>query len=283
VKQLIYLLFKGWSYDAFFIWFADYHSLLPVWFAKITRKKSLVVIGGYDINSLPEIHYGSLNNPLRSWFTKNTFRFSTICLPVADVLKNKLLHMFPGKTAFTLPTGQDSTKFSCSDNNREKLCISIAFTSEQQTILVKGLDRVKELAGLMPDYQFLIIGVEEHAKKYFEPLPDNVGLIPPVSHNMLQEYLQKSSFYLQLSRSEGLPNALCEAMLCGCIPIGTQVGAIKEAIGQNGFTIEDWDPKPVIGYIRNVFNQKIDRLAIRNWIITNFSIAKRKARLKDLI
>ena len=54
LKELIFLVFNIRKYNAVFIWFGDYHSFLPVLFAKWFRKKSYVVIGGYDVSTLSE-------------------------------------------------------------------------------------------------------------------------------------------------------------------------------------------------------------------------------------
>jgi glycosyltransferase involved in cell wall biosynthesis len=43
---------------------------------------------------------------------------------------------------------------------------------------------------------------------------------------------------MQLSISEGFPNAICEAMLSGCVPIGSDVAAIPEIIGDTGFILK---------------------------------------------
>ena len=54
----------------------------------------------------------------------------------------------------------------------------------------------------------------------------------------LRKYFSTSQFYIQASRLEGLPNALCEAMLCECIPIGNSVFGIPSAIGNTGMLFE---------------------------------------------
>jgi len=51
VKELFFLVLHIRKYDAIYVWFGDYHSLLPVLFAKWFRKKSFVVIGGYDVST----------------------------------------------------------------------------------------------------------------------------------------------------------------------------------------------------------------------------------------
>ena len=48
-RQLLFLTTNFWRYDSVYIWFADYHSLLPVLFARMSGKKSYVVIGGYEV------------------------------------------------------------------------------------------------------------------------------------------------------------------------------------------------------------------------------------------
>jgi hypothetical protein len=55
LRQFFFLLFRGWKNDAFLIWFADYHSFLPVLFARIFSKKSAIVVGGYDLTAFPSI------------------------------------------------------------------------------------------------------------------------------------------------------------------------------------------------------------------------------------
>lgn len=282
-KQFLFLLLLGWKYDVFFIWFADYHSLLPVWFAKISRKKSIIVVGGYDVNYFPEFNYGSFNNPIRKFFTKQSLRQVTYALPVAEDLEKKLLLISPKTATITIPTIQNENKFNITNTIRKKHILTIATVLTHQTFMIKGLDRFKELAFLMPDYQFLIIGINENAKKLFDPIPENLLLIPPVKHEELQVYLNRSSFYLQLSRSEGLPNALCEAMLCGCIPAGMNVGDVKIAINKYGLTMDEWNPELLSDFIRKNYPYKSKRAQIRNHIITKYNQSKRKEKLNELI
>ena len=67
--------------------------------------------------------------------------------------------------------------------------------------------------------------------------PENVKFTGWVSDDELLQLYQKSKVYCQLSRYEGLPNVLCEAMLCECIPVGTKYCGIPTAIGNTGFYV----------------------------------------------
>src|SRR3954451_25167092 len=52
------LLVAVWRSDLVFGWFASWHTFWPVTLAWLLRRPSVVVIGGFDTASLPEIDYG---------------------------------------------------------------------------------------------------------------------------------------------------------------------------------------------------------------------------------
>jgi len=282
-RELWFLVFNIRKYDAVFIWFGDYHSFLPVLFAKWFHKKSYVVIGGYDVSTLSEYNYGSFNKPIRSFFTRNTFKFVDLCLPVADALKEKLFLICPQAKSETLATSVNPDKFNFSDYQRSKRIITVSGTENHQRLMIKGLDRFRELALLLPEFEFIIIGAKDSVKHYFEPLPTNLILLPPQQFDQMNQYYQSASFYAQLSRSEGLPNALCEAMMCGCIPFGTNVGDIKVAIGDTGMTINEWSPELLVDFVRKNHNNKSLRDNARERIITLYDPSKRVNRLRQLL
>jgi len=283
LKELIFLIFRGFKFDSVFIWFGDYHSLLPVLFAKIFRKKSFVVIGGYDVSTLSEYKYGSFSNPIRAFFTRNTFKFVDICFPVAEALRKKLLVINPKATAETIATSVDTEKFSFSEYERSKSIITVSGTDNHQRLMVKGLDRFRELAICLPEFEFYIIGASYGVRAYFEPLPANLNLLPAQQFDQLTQYYVNASFYAQLSRSEGLPNALCEAMLCGCIPVGTNVGDIRVTIGNAGLTIDDWKTEALVDFIRMNHNNIQLRDRARERIITLYNPEKRMERFRQLM
>ena len=283
LKEFVFLIFNGFKFDSVFIWFGDYHSLLPVLFAKIFKKKSFVVIGGYDVSTLSEYGYGSFSHPIRSFFTRNTFKYVDICFPVAEALRKKLLIINPKAKAETIATIVDIEKFNFSEYERPKQIITVSGTENHQRLMVKGLDRFRELATYLPEFEFIIIGATDTVKSYFEPLPPNLTLLPPQQFDQLTQYYESASFYAQLSRSEGLPNALCEAMLCGCIPVGTNVGDIQITIGNTGITIEDWKPEVLVDFIQLNHNNIQLRDRARERIITLYNPAKRIERFKQLM
>lgn len=57
-----------------------------------------------------------------------------------------------------------------------------------------------------------------------------VRFVGNVDHNSVYNFIRKSDLYLQVSRTEGLPRALIEAMSQGIVCIGTRVGGIPELL-----------------------------------------------------
>ncbi len=284
VKEFIYLIFNGFKYDIVFVWFSDYHSMLPVLFAKILGKKSFVVIGGYDVSTLPEYSYGAFSHPIRAFFTRNTFKYVSICLPVAEALRKKLSVINPKVKAETIPTSINPEQFFFSVYERPKRVITVSATENSQRLMVKGLDRFRELAIHLPEFEFIIIGIAEGVKTFFEPLPANLILLPQVQFDHLASYYKSASVYAQLSRSEGLPNALCEAMLCECIPIGTNVGGIPTAIGDAGYLVEYNNDIQIAEAIRRALVSSPESgEKARDRIASHFNIRQREEALKEVV
>ena len=283
IKQFLFLTFHIKKYNVIYIWFGDYHSFLPVLFSMVFKKKSFVVIGGYDVANLPEINYGSLSRPLRKKLTLFSFRHATLCLPVVEGLEEKLTQICPKAKSKTIHTGyqfQLNEKLDF-DATREKIILTVSITGNYQRYMIKGLDRFKELAKKLPEYKFIVVGVKEVAKSLFEPIPKNLILYPPVEQNELTTFYKQASYYAQFSRSEGLPNALCEAMLYGCIPLGMEVGGVTTAINTNGLLVKDWAPEICMNYVLS--NSRLNRSQISNEILNKFALKHRIRMLLEII
>ena len=73
--------------------------------------------------------------------------------------------------------------------------------------------------------------------------PENAQRIIVTGHlsnsGLVAQYLRLCDVYLQPSLWEGMPNALLEAMACGCCCIASDAGGIPEVIlhGENGFIL----------------------------------------------
>ncbi|MCX6668837.1 MAG: glycosyltransferase family 4 protein [Methanothrix sp.] len=232
--------------DLSFIWFAGGHALLAVLLCKLFKKKSLIVVGGFDVAKVPQISYGRFTQGwTKRLSTKLALRYADKVLVVDPSLKEDAIRnaQIDGHNIDYLPTGYDGDRFK-PGGDKEDLVITVGYVSVS-VIKRKGFDTFVKAASFLPDARFLLIGkpVDESLESLKKFAPENVEFTGFVSDEELLRYYQRAKVYCQLSAYEGLPNALCEAMLCECIPVGTKRNGIPTAMGDTGFYVPYGDPE----------------------------------------
>lgn len=301
--QFFWLLKNISSADLIYIWFSDYHAFLPVVFSKVFKIPSITVLGGFDCNKFESLNYGIFCSSWRAPLGKFVLQNSSLLLPVDETLikttavakhwgeahPNGVSHNIPNfqNTWKAVATGYDSNIWKPGPIDRPKIVTTIAFCSNHRTALIKGWDLFIETSKLLPDYEFNIVGASSQfaeilAKKY-QP-GDNLKFIPPQPRDKLEKIYHQTSVYVQLSRAEGLPNVLCEAMMCGCIPVGSPVFGIPHGIGDAGFIIKKPEAKTIATAIKQAHTKSSQlRTQARQRITEEFSLEKRAAKLQDII
>jgi glycosyltransferase involved in cell wall biosynthesis len=121
-----------------------------------------------------------------------------------------------------------------------------------------------------------------------EGLADRVNLINWISHNNLPEYLNKLRLLVIPSYTEGLPNIMLEAMICGTPVLATPVGAIPDILkeGETGFIMENNSPACITENInRALDSQNIEKISMnaKKMIETEFTFNKTVKRWKKLL
>jgi glycosyltransferase involved in cell wall biosynthesis len=281
--------------------FAGYHSIIPVIFAKLFNKPCIIVAGGIDCVSFPSVDYGNFNKSLLGKITAWSFKLCSHIAPISDYLVNSsytyqpndyesqgfLFHVKKLMTPYTVVyNGFETNRWYYQNETRKPnsfLTIAANLESESRR-KIKGIDMVIEAAKLFPEFEFTIIG--SNSATYNFIVPKNVSVIPFVAHHQLREIYCKHYFYLQLSMSEGFGNTLAEAMLCGCIPIGANAGAIPFIINKNGYIVmkkDVQDLKDIIAQAISCADKESMRKAARQFILDNFSIEKRADSLYKII
>jgi glycosyltransferase involved in cell wall biosynthesis len=101
----------------------------------------------------------------------------------------------------------------------------------------------------------------------------------------LRQILNEHRYYLQLSMSEGFPNALAEAMLCGCIPIGSAVGDVPAIIGDESLVLPHKDPTKLIELIDRALSMDFEgyRKRARQKIVNDYPYSKRQVELVQAV
>jgi glycosyltransferase involved in cell wall biosynthesis len=181
--------------------------------------------------------------------------------------------------AVVIPTGYDP-EFYRPSGTKERIVLSVCSVNNHRG-LVKGIDIFAECARMMPDIKFVLVGTRGDAVKLLGEVPINLEVIGSLPPQDLLGYYQKAKVYCQLSMREGLPNAVCEAMLCDCVAVGSDVQGIRTAIGEHGFLVPYGDVSRTCDAIRKAMES--DGMGGRDHIIASFPDSKRRDGLTELI
>lgn len=274
-----------------------YHSLLASIVGRITRTPVLIIVIGTDAIKMPEIRYGHFRNKPLAWCTKLSYRTATALLPVHKTLieydytfedvsfkKQGVKAFVPNISTpiFEVNNGFDFDFWSFSSANRRKANSFLTVAANVETskrFLVKGIDLFLKMAEQFPDFKFTMVGTLLPGYQ----LPPNVRLLRNQTAEQLAQLYAEHAFYVQLSRSEGFPNSLCEAMLCGCIPIVSAVGGQPDIVGDHGVIIERNEPDLMRRKFELAISSELTPEQVRSRIIDNYPISKRKEELLAVI
>lgn len=250
--------------------FAGFQSYIPFvvfgWFGK----KRIIVAGGTDCVSFPSISYGNFSrSPLR-WFTRRSFEKADLILPVHGSLieyeytysdadgPRQGYRVFCGTIKAieqVIWNGYDpQIWYPRNVERRPKSFITVgAGFGTRFGFQLKGIDLVLQLAEALPGCTFTIVGGDTLP---VGKVPANVTLMKQVPNDRLPEIYSAHEYYLQLSMSEGFPNALTEAILCGCVPLASSVGAMPMIVEDERCILKKRDVAQLITLVNNVLTTK---------------------------
>lgn len=298
LQQLWLLLRTAGSTDLYVSYFAGYHSFLPGVFAKVFRKPFLVIAAQTESICYPSIQYGNYHKPIYGMFTRWSLRMANHITPVHKTLIESrntyypndgeaqgIKHFVPNiKADFTeIPYGFDANAWQPSLEKVPNTFITVAHIWNHARYVLKGVDLILEVAPRFPQCHFTVIGLTYTPPV---PIPENVTVTGLMPNEEVKKLLQKTQFHLQLSISEGHPNALCEAMLSNCIPIGSAAASMPETIGDTGFIVEKRDADAFANAIEKAINHPNKAqlaAAARERIVTNYPLSRRENAFRAVI
>jgi glycosyltransferase involved in cell wall biosynthesis len=272
--------------DVTFTWFASVYAFMTVVLGKVMRKKSIVVVGGVDASKYPEIGYGIWSTPWKAVLVKHAMRNAYKLLAVDPFLRGQIVRLaeYDGQNIECIPTGYDSARWFAS-GTKEPFVVTVAACETENRMKAKGLEILFNVASEMSDTRFVVVGLSGSlGEKARGKVSSNVEVIPYIEREELLQYYQRAKVYCQPSYIEGLPNSLCEAMLCECVPVGTNVGGIPTAIGEVGFLVNYGDIAQLVESLKKALKSHSSiGVKARNRIKHNFSLKRREDSLLRIL
>ena len=267
-------------------WFGSVYAGFTVLLARVMRKRSIVIVAGVDASKDKEISYGIWLNPWKSIVVRYAFRNADRLIVVDPFLKKEAIRLagYGGANIINIPFGFDSNEWK-PGSHKERMVLTVAACHDRWRMKKKGIDKLFDAARHLPDTRFCVIGISAALMGEMEKeAPPNVELISFVPQKELLPHYQRAKVYCQPSFTEGLPNTLCEAMLCGCIPVGTIAGGIPTAIGDSGYLIPYSDQRALVDALVLALGASEDAGAkARERILHEFTLEKRADALYNVI
>ncbi len=263
-------------------WFTWDQAMWATRFSKLFRKKSVVIVGGFDVVKMPEIPYGNLLYPHPAARTLYALRKANKVIAVSNSLK-KDAENFSGRTDIDIIYhGFDANQY-IPPIHKERFALTVGGVNKS-TLKRKGLETFIKTASLVPDIPFKLIGkVEPDILEFVKGMaPENLQLMGRVNFETLTDEMRKAAVYVQVSAHEGFGCSLAEAMLCGAVPVVTKRGAIPEVVGDTGIYVPYGDPRATAEAVRAAL-EAADGMKARKRVVDHFPLEGRRNRLLKLI
>jgi glycosyltransferase involved in cell wall biosynthesis len=275
------------THDLIFGWFASWHTFLPLVFARLSGKPSVLVVGGYDVANMPQIGYGHQRGGLKKWVSRWTMRFATRLITFSNYSGGEAERnaSISQEQVSTIYIGVPDPFVSLPQGQRGRIALTVG-NVDRSNLLRKGHEAFVRTAALMPDVSFVLAGAwqdsaVDHLRAIATP---NVTLTGWLSDEALGDYYRRASVYVQPSLHEGFGLSVAEAMLAGCVPVVSRVGSLPEVTGNSGIFVDTPAPAAIAKAIAEALTYPEEaRAPIRQRILDEFPLEKRGLLLEQLI
>lgn len=268
-------------------WFAGWHAVLAVLFARLRRRPALMIVGGIDAASLPEIGYGFQRGGPRRWAAR-------FCMKRASAL---LTNSHFSRAELEANAGVDPARVRVVHHGvpdpfgelppppRSPSVLTVGIADERN-LERKGLRPFAEAAAEVPDVPFVLVGrAEGEAGERLRALaPPNLEITGFVEADELAHRYRSAAVYVQASLHEGFGMSVVEAMLAGCVPVVSDRGALPEVVGDAGIVIEGVEPAAIAAGVRRALAAAPEaRERARARAVENFNLGVRERGLTEAV
>ena len=304
--EMIWFVFRNRNEADYIItWFADYHSAILTFLGNMFNLRVIIFAGGQEAVSYPELGKGVYHHKIRGRFVKYALRNCFLIIPNHDSLifhvndyyqssgkKDGMTYYNPDlKTRMeVIHNGIDTDKYyrDSSISKQEGTVLTVGTMTTTSDFYNKGFDLFIQLAERNPTLSFTLIGLKPSFADWVEEnyhvsrIPNLTIIYSFCPDEVLFQNYNQANIYIQASITEGMPNTLNEAMLCGCIPVGSNVNGIPDAIGSTGVIVQHRDIEELDQALHKALAMKTEKDAIQH-ALTNYTQDIRAAAILSLL
>lgn len=265
--------------DVVVCWFVLGYATTAVAISLVFGKPTLLIAGGWDVATVPEIGYGAMRWPSRIRKTRYALRHATRILAVSGYTRGEVAR-WTNRHVAVVYNGVD-TDFFRPDGNRLKQVVTVAGVRNETRFRTKGLDVLFATASRLPAVPFLVVGGNspEWDRKMKAIAPSNVRILGSIDRTRLREAYRSSWVYAQLSAHESFGVALAEAMACGCVAVVSDRGALPEVVGDAGYVVPYGDPDATADALKHALDDSEACHTARGRVVAMFSRERRRRAL----
>jgi glycosyltransferase involved in cell wall biosynthesis len=268
-------------------WWASWHTLLPVTLAWLLRRPSVLIVGGIDTASLPEIGYGYQRGGLQKIASRWIMRRAGLLATNSQYSRREIERNvgIPPEQVTVMYHGVPDPFGALPTDPREPIALTVGAV-DRRNLERKGLRPFVEAAARLPDVGFVLAGswVDDAVDELRRIAPANVRLTGWIGDEELLELYRRASVYVQASQHEGFGVSVAEAMLAGCVPVVTDGGALPEVVDDIGVRIEGAAPEQLAAGVRRALAlDPSTRPRARERVLREFSVDDRRRALYELV
>ncbi|MCB1740624.1 MAG: glycosyltransferase [Gammaproteobacteria bacterium] len=240
-------------------------------------KPMLVTIRGM------EAFYKDQNDRRNSIIAEGIARADRVIALSGELRDESIAHGADPGRCVVIRNGVDTGRFVHARREQARAALGLEgqgriLLSVGSLIYRKGFDRViRALPAVLTDGEDVhlhIIGSSGPEGDYERELralaaeqgvAERVHFVGVVRNEGLQQWYNAADLYCLMSRGEGSPNVLTEALACGCPAVATRVGSVPEIMADGvprGTVVENDDDFDFAGAIREMLARPFDRAAI---------------------
>jgi glycosyltransferase involved in cell wall biosynthesis len=268
------------------LWFlTPAYSLETMALARLFGSRVAVVVGGLEVDYVPELGLGGLRWPHNRVRQRIGIRSADLVVAHSRFLAERIERVATPRRLEILALGVDTDRFS-PDGAKERLAMTTCFEVTQETAPLKGLPAFVGAAGLIPDTQFVLVGQarDDALDRLAEQAPPNVRFAGRVSDDELLDLFRRAKVYVQVSAHESFGVAVVESMSCGCVPVLAEQAALPEVAGDAALYVPFGDTERTAAAIRTALElpDAAGRRG-RERALERYSIEQRFDRLAGLL